>query len=178
MCWPAACVVPARACASTLSSLTRQQISRSGRSDTTARWKTCSKCRTRSRQRSPPRCGSRFRLRNSRLSRQSRPRTCRPMTFICAEEIMPAASHGRTFSFALQMYENAVALDPDFALAHAGLANVCAQHFYYFERQQQWIDRAIAATQKASANGSDAPEIRARRGVAGFCRETIRRGRG
>jgi non-specific serine/threonine protein kinase len=63
-------------------------------------------------------------------------------------------------SFALQMYENAVALDPDFALAHAGLANVCAQHFYYFERQQQWIDRAIAATKKASANGSDAPEIK------------------
>ncbi|MBA2335671.1 MAG: protein kinase [Blastocatellia bacterium] len=62
--------------------------------------------------------------------------------------------------FALQMYENAVALDPDFALAHAGLANVCAQHFYYFERQQHWIDRAIAATQKASANGSDAPEIK------------------
>ncbi len=62
--------------------------------------------------------------------------------------------------FALQMYENAVALDPDFAVAHASLASVCAQHFYYFERQQQWIDRAIAATQKASANGSDAPEIR------------------
>ncbi len=62
--------------------------------------------------------------------------------------------------FALQMYENAVALDPDFALAHAGLANVCAQYYYHFERQQQWIDRAIAATQKASANGNDAPEIR------------------
>ncbi len=62
--------------------------------------------------------------------------------------------------FALQMYESAVALDPDFALAHAGLANVCAQHFYYFERQQQWIDRATAATQKASAHGSDAPEIK------------------
>ena len=62
--------------------------------------------------------------------------------------------------FALQMYENAVALDPDFALAHAGLANVCAQHFYYFERKQQWIDRAISATQKASANGSEAPEIK------------------
>jgi serine/threonine protein kinase/Flp pilus assembly protein TadD len=61
--------------------------------------------------------------------------------------------------FALQMYENAVALDPEFALAHAGLANVCAQYYYHFERQQQWIDRAIAATQKASANGSDAPEI-------------------
>jgi non-specific serine/threonine protein kinase len=61
--------------------------------------------------------------------------------------------------FALQMYENAVALDPDFALAHAGLANVCAQYYYHFERQQRWLDRAIAATQKASANGNDAPEI-------------------
>ncbi len=63
--------------------------------------------------------------------------------------------------FSLQMYENAVALDPDFALAHAGLANVCAQYYYHFERQQQWIDRAIAATKKASANGLDAPEIQA-----------------
>ncbi len=62
--------------------------------------------------------------------------------------------------FALQMYENAVALDPDFALAHAGLANVCAQYYYHYERQQQWIDRAIAATHKAISNGNDAPEIR------------------
>jgi non-specific serine/threonine protein kinase len=61
--------------------------------------------------------------------------------------------------FALQMYENAVALDPDFALAHAGLANVCAQYYYHFERQQQWIDRATMATQKAISKGSDAPEI-------------------
>jgi len=61
--------------------------------------------------------------------------------------------------FALQMYENAVSLDPDFALAHAGLANVCAQYYYHFERLQQWLDRAIAATQKASADGNDAPEI-------------------
>jgi len=61
--------------------------------------------------------------------------------------------------FALQMYENAVSLDPDFALANAGLANVCAQYFYHFERQQKWLDRAVAATQKASANGNDHPEI-------------------
>ncbi len=62
--------------------------------------------------------------------------------------------------FALQMYENAVALDEDFAIAHAGLANLCAQYYYHYERQQQWIDRAIAATRKASSNNNDAPEIR------------------
>jgi serine/threonine protein kinase len=61
---------------------------------------------------------------------------------------------------ALQMFESAVALDENFALAHAGLANVCVQHFYYFERDQRWIDRAVAATDKARRNGSDAPEVR------------------
>ena len=61
---------------------------------------------------------------------------------------------------ALQMYENAVALDPDFSLAHAGLANVCAQYYAHFDKQQEWIDRAVAATRRASANGGDAPEIR------------------
>ena len=61
--------------------------------------------------------------------------------------------------FALQMYENAVALDPEFAVAHAAIANVCAQFYYYFERKQDWIDRAIASTRKASSIGKDAPEI-------------------
>ncbi|MFN2533065.1 MAG: protein kinase [Pyrinomonadaceae bacterium] len=61
--------------------------------------------------------------------------------------------------FALQMYENAVALDPDFALAHAGVGKVCAEYYYHFERQLEWIDRAGAATQKASAKGHEAPEI-------------------
>jgi TolB-like protein len=63
--------------------------------------------------------------------------------------------------FALQMYENAVAIDPNFALAYAGIANVCAQYYYHFERQQQWIDRAATASEKATAQGHDAPEIMA-----------------
>ncbi|MCA1589595.1 MAG: protein kinase [Acidobacteria bacterium] len=60
---------------------------------------------------------------------------------------------------ALQMYENAVALDPGFALAHAGIANVCAQYFTHYDKQELWIERAKAAAQKASASGGDAPEI-------------------
>ena len=62
--------------------------------------------------------------------------------------------------FALQMYENAVALDPTFAVAHAAIANVCAQFYYYFERKQEWIDRVNAATKRAIATGRDEPEIR------------------
>ena len=61
---------------------------------------------------------------------------------------------------AVQMYENAVALDPNFALAHAGLANVCAQYYYHFERKKEWIDRAISAAQKASSFGKGEAEIR------------------
>jgi tetratricopeptide (TPR) repeat protein len=61
--------------------------------------------------------------------------------------------------FALQMFENAVALDPRFALAHAAIANSCAQYNQHFDRAPQWIERAKAASQKASALGSDSPDI-------------------
>ena len=60
---------------------------------------------------------------------------------------------------ALQMYENAVALDPGFALAHAGIANVCAQYFTHYEKEGHWLERAKAATEKASASGGGEPEI-------------------
>ncbi|MGH9947846.1 MAG: TPR end-of-group domain-containing protein, partial [Pyrinomonadaceae bacterium] len=62
--------------------------------------------------------------------------------------------------FALQMYENAVSLDPTFAVAHAAIGNVSAQYYYYFERKQEWIDRVHAAASKAIATGQDTPEIR------------------
>jgi TolB-like protein/Flp pilus assembly protein TadD len=62
--------------------------------------------------------------------------------------------------FALQMFENAVALDPDFAIAHAAIGNVCAFYHLHFERADRWIERAVAASEKASSLGKDAPEIR------------------
>src|SRR6185436_3703701 len=65
----------------------------------------------------------------------------------------------QNLQFALQMYENAVALDPDFALAHAGIANVCAQYFTHYEKDETWIERAKAATEKATASGGSEPEI-------------------
>jgi non-specific serine/threonine protein kinase len=62
--------------------------------------------------------------------------------------------------FALQMFDSAVAMDPGFALAHAAIANACAQIYYRSERTPAWIDRARAASQKATALGGDVPEIR------------------
>jgi non-specific serine/threonine protein kinase len=61
--------------------------------------------------------------------------------------------------FALQMFESAVAMDAGFALAHAAIAIACAQYYYRSERSQAWIERAKAASQRASALGGDAPEI-------------------
>ena len=61
--------------------------------------------------------------------------------------------------FALQMFENAVSLDPRFALAHAAIAFTCAQYHWHFDRAPVWIERAKAASQRASALGKDTPEI-------------------
>src|ERR1017187_8390230 len=43
--------------------------------------------------------------------------------------------------FALQMFENAVSIDPTFALAYAASANACAMFFCNYSRDQVWVDR-------------------------------------
>ena len=58
-CSAAACAAPATGFASRRSSWTRARTFPSGPNATTARWRTCSSCRTRSRARSPRRCASR-----------------------------------------------------------------------------------------------------------------------
>ncbi len=61
--------------------------------------------------------------------------------------------------FALQMFNDAVAQDPDFALAHAAIANACAYFFCHYDREPSWIDRARAASEKAVALRPDVPEV-------------------
>ncbi len=60
--------------------------------------------------------------------------------------------------FALQMFENAVALDPSFALAYAACANACAMYYSFFSRDQAWVERAREASGKAVALRWDLPE--------------------
>ena len=60
--------------------------------------------------------------------------------------------------FALQMFENAVVLDPSFALAYAACANACAMYYSFFSRDQVWVDRAREASGKAVALRWDLPE--------------------
>jgi len=63
--------------------------------------------------------------------------------------------------FALQMFNDAVKQDPGFALAHAAIANVCAQCYWLFERDPAWIERARAASERAAALRPDLPEVMA-----------------
>jgi non-specific serine/threonine protein kinase len=60
--------------------------------------------------------------------------------------------------FALQMFDNAVSLDPSFALAYASSANACAMYYSIFSRDQVWIERARAASGRAVALRWDLPE--------------------
>ena len=62
--------------------------------------------------------------------------------------------------FALQMFENAVSLDPEFALAHAAISNVCAQYHYNYERKKVWLDRSRDASRKAIALQPHLPEVK------------------
>lgn len=61
--------------------------------------------------------------------------------------------------FALQMFNDAVKQDPIFALAHAAIANVCAQCYWLYDRAPSWIERARAASEKAVALRPDLPEV-------------------
>jgi serine/threonine protein kinase/Flp pilus assembly protein TadD len=61
--------------------------------------------------------------------------------------------------YALQMFEQAIQLDPDFALAHAGIAGLCGLHYEIREQNQKWIDRGLAACDRATALAPDLPEV-------------------
>jgi len=61
--------------------------------------------------------------------------------------------------FALQMFENAVAIDPSFALAYAASANACAMFYCNYSRDQVWVERAREASGQAVALRWELPEV-------------------
>ena len=61
--------------------------------------------------------------------------------------------------YALQMFEQAIRLDPNFALAHAGIANLCGLIYELREQNPDWITKGMAACDRAMALAPDLPEV-------------------
>jgi non-specific serine/threonine protein kinase len=51
--------------------------------------------------------------------------------------------------FGMEMFEHAIRLDPNFALAHAGIARVCATTYEQHGRDPRWIEKGLAACERA-----------------------------
>jgi len=65
----------------------------------------------------------------------------------------------RDMEFALQMFENAVALDPNFAVAWAAIANGCAHVQYWSAAGGTYMERAHSASLRAVALAPELPEV-------------------
>ena len=57
------------------------------------------------------------------------------------------------------MFEQAIQLDQNFALGYAGIAHVCGRTYEIREKSQKWIDRGLAACDRATALAPDLPEV-------------------
>jgi non-specific serine/threonine protein kinase len=61
--------------------------------------------------------------------------------------------------YGLQMFEQAIQLDPNFALAHSGIAHLCGLIYELREQSPKWIERGLAACDRATALAPDLPEV-------------------
>jgi non-specific serine/threonine protein kinase len=61
--------------------------------------------------------------------------------------------------YALQMFEQAIQLDANFASAHAGIAHLCGLIYEIREQNHKWIERGLAACDLATALAPDLPEV-------------------
>ena len=61
--------------------------------------------------------------------------------------------------YAMQMFEQAIHLDPNFALAHSGIAHLAGLIYELREQNPKWIERGLAACDRATALAPDLPEV-------------------
>jgi len=61
--------------------------------------------------------------------------------------------------YALQMFEQAIHLDANFALAYAGIAHLCGLIYELREQSPAWIERGLAACDRAMALAPDLAEV-------------------
>ena len=61
--------------------------------------------------------------------------------------------------YAFQMFEQAIQLDRNFALAHAGVANLCGLIYELRDQNPDWISKGLAACDRAMSLAPDLPEL-------------------
>jgi serine/threonine protein kinase/cytochrome c-type biogenesis protein CcmH/NrfG len=64
---------------------------------------------------------------------------------------------------AMQMFEHAIRLDPNFALAYAGIANTCGRQYELHGRDPRWIEKGAAAANRGFELDPQNPEVLAGR---------------
>ena len=57
----------------------------------------------------------------------------------------------RDLEAAVQMFDQAATLEPRFALANAALAHACGRIHRYYDRDKKWVERGMAAAERALA---------------------------
>ena len=72
----------------------------------------------------------------------------------------------KAHEYARQMFERAIELDPNYALAHAGVADCCSFLYQYFDASPSNLRRADAASRRALELAPSLAEAHASRGLA------------
>jgi len=72
----------------------------------------------------------------------------------------------KSHEYARQMFERAIELDPDYALAHSGVADCCSFLYQYFDASPANLKRADAASRRALELNPNLAEAHASRGLA------------
>lgn len=72
----------------------------------------------------------------------------------------------RAMEFARQMFDQAIELDPGYALAHAGVADCCSFLFQYYDASPDYLKRAESASKRALDLAPHLAEAHASRGLA------------
>lgn len=75
--------------------------------------------------------------------------------------------------FAIQFFDKAIALDPRYAEAYAGLAEAYAIKYAYFDRKDEWLEKALELSLKAIMYDSTLSEAYAALALAYFYKSSI-----
>lgn len=85
------------------------------------------------------------------------------------------AMSSRNFEHAIGMYDKAIELDPNYAIAYAGIADTYSQMFRFSDASPQNAAKALEASMHAVELDPDSAEAHASRGLALFINEEYQR---